>query len=89
MAVPHRVFNIGNSQPVELMRLIEMQEQAFGKKAIKQFPTIQPGDLVLTAANTADLKEWVGIRPFILINYGIQRFAGWCLDFLIDQLNRH
>ena len=47
-AAPHRVFNIGNSQPTELLRFIEVMEQALGRKAIKDFQPMQPGDVVAT-----------------------------------------
>ena len=80
-AAPHRVFNIGNSQPVELMRFIEMMEQALGKTAIKQLLPMQPGDVVSTAADTAALEEWVGISPSTRLEDGIKLFTDWYLDF--------
>ena len=51
-AAPHRVFNIGNSQPTELLRFIEVMEEALGRKSIKDFQPMQPGDVVATAADT-------------------------------------
>ena len=80
-AAPHRVFNIGNSQPTELLRFIEVMEQAFGKKAIKDFQPMQPGDVVATAADTQALEEWVGFRPRTPIEDGVERFASWYCDF--------
>ena len=80
-AAPHRVFNIGNSQPIELMRFIEMMEQALGKTAIKQLLPMQPGDVVSTAADTAALEEWVGISPSTRLEDGIKLFTDWYLDF--------
>ena len=62
-AAPHRVFNIGNSQPTELLRFIEVMEQALGREAIKDFQPMQPGDVVATAADTKALEQWVGFRP--------------------------
>ena len=47
-AAPHRLFNIGNSQPTELLRFIEVMEQALGQEAIKDFQPMQPGDVVAT-----------------------------------------
>ncbi|NBQ92197.1 MAG: NAD-dependent epimerase/dehydratase family protein, partial [Betaproteobacteria bacterium] len=52
---PHRLFNIGNAQPVELMRFIALLEQALGCEAVKQFEPMQPGDVEATAADTAAL----------------------------------
>ena len=76
-AAPHRVFNIGNSQPIELLRFIEVIEQALGKEAIKDFQPMQPGDVVATAADTQALEEWVGFRPSTPIEDGVDRFACW------------
>ena len=76
-AAPHRVFNIGNSQPTPLLRFIEVMEQAFGQDAVKDFQSMQPGDVVATAANTAALEAWVGFRPSTPIELGVERFAAW------------
>jgi len=76
-AVAHRLFNIGNAQPVELLRFIEVLEQALGREAIKQFEPMQPGDVVATAADTAALEAWVGFRPSTPLEEGLERFAAW------------
>ena len=76
-AAPHRMFNIGNSQPTELLRFIEVMEQALGREAIKDFQPMQPGDVVATAANTEALEAWMGFKPSTSIEEGIQRFADW------------
>ena len=80
-AAPHRVFNIGNSQPTELLRFIEVMEQALGRKAIKDFQPMQPGDVVATAADTQALEQWVGFRPSTAIETGVECFARWYRDF--------
>ncbi|WP_115126959.1 NAD-dependent epimerase [Synechococcus sp. GEYO] len=76
-AAPHRVFNIGNSQPTELLRFIEVLEEALGRKAVKDFHPMQPGDVVATAADTQALENWVGFRPSTPIELGVNRFAQW------------
>ena len=76
-AVPHRVFNIGNSQPIELLRFIEVMEQALGRESIKDFQPMQPGDVMATAANTQALQDWVGFSPSTSIELGISYFAKW------------
>ena len=76
-AAPHRVFNIGNSQPVELLRFIEVMEQALGREAIKDFLPMQPGDVVATAADTKALEDWVGFNPSTPLVFGIGEFANW------------
>ena len=76
-AAPHRVFNIGNSQPTELLRFIEVMEQALGRESVKDFRPMQPGDVVATAADTKALKEWVGFTPSTSIELGVSHFAKW------------
>ena len=76
-AAPHRVFNIGNSQPTELLRFIEVMEEALGREAVKDFQPMQPGDVEATAAETKALEDWVGFRPSTPIEMGVQNFAEW------------
>jgi UDP-glucuronate 4-epimerase len=76
-AVPHRLFNIGNSQPVPLLRFIKVLEQALGRKAIQQLEPMQPGDVAATAADTSALQEWVGFAPHTPLEEGVERFAHW------------
>ena len=80
-AAPHRVFNIGNSQPTELLRFIEVMEQALGREAVKDFQSMQPGDVVATAADTSALEKWVGFKPSTSIVYGVEKFADWFTRF--------
>ena len=79
-AVPHRVFNIGNAQPTELLRFIEVLEQSLGREAIQDLQPMQPGDVVATAADTSALEAWVGFRPSTSIEVGVEAFARWYLD---------
>ena len=74
---PHRLFNIGNSEPVELLRFIELLEQALGRPAIRDLQPMQPSDVEATAADTALLEAWVGFRPATPIELGVERFARW------------
>ena len=76
-AAPHRLFNLGNAQPVELLRFIELLEAALGVEAVKDFHPLQPGDVLATAANTQRLEAWVGFKPSTPIETGVQRFAVW------------
>ena len=80
-AAPHRVFNIGNSQPTELLRFIEVMEEALGREAIKDFQPMQPGDVVATAADTSSLENWVGFRPATTIEFGVEAFAKWYCNY--------
>lgn len=80
---PHRVFNIGNSQPVELLHFIGLLEQALGRKATTQFEPMQPGDVEATAADTTRLEEWVGFAPATPLEQGIQSFARWYRQYFM------
>lgn len=76
-AVPHRIFNIGNSRPIPLLRFIEVLEQALGREAIRDLQPMQPGDVPATYADTRALEDWVGFRPSTPIEVGVERFARW------------
>ena len=78
---PHRMFNIGNAQPIELLHFIKVLEQALGRKAVQDFQPMQPGDVVATAADTSLLEAWVGFKPSTPIEVGVERFARWYRQF--------
>ena len=80
-AVPHRLFNIGNAEPVELLQFIALLEQALGREAIKRFEPLQPGDVEATAADTRALEAWVGFRPHTPLEQGLERFAAWLREW--------
>src|SRR6056297_1907085 len=79
---PYRVYNIGNNQPVELMRLIEVLETALGREAQKEFLPMQPGDVPETYADVDDLMRDVGFAPATPIEEGVRRFADWYLAYV-------
>ena len=74
---PHRLFNIGNSEPVELMYFIDVLEQALGREAIRDLQPMQHGDVEATAADTSLLEAWVGFSPSTPIEVGVEHFARW------------
>ncbi len=78
---PYRVYNIGNNQPVELIRIIELLEASLGKPAIRTYLPMQPGDVPATCANVDDLGRDVGFRPATPIETGIARFVAWYREF--------
>ena len=80
-AVPHRLFNLGNAQPTELLQFIALLEKALGCEAIKEFLPMQPGDVEATAADTRALQAWVGFRPCTPLELGLERFARWLRDW--------
>jgi len=80
-SAPYRVFNIGNDQPTELLRYVDVLEQALGVEAVRQFEDIQPGDVPATWANVDALKEAVGFAPATPVEEGVRRFVAWYRDF--------
>ncbi len=78
---PYRVFNIGNNQPVELMRYIEVLEQELGQEAEKEFLPLQPGDVPATSADIDALSNAVGYRPATPVETGIKNFVAWYRDY--------
>ena len=78
---PYRIYNIGNQQPVELMRYIEVIEECVGKKAEKNLLPLQPGDVPDTWADTEDLSNDVGYSPSTPIEVGVKNFVDWYVDY--------
>lgn len=78
---PYRLYNIGNNQPVELLRFIEVLEQCLGRKAEKNLLPMQPGDVPDTYADVEDLVRDVGYQPSTSIESGIASFVSWYLDY--------
>ncbi|VXD13723.1 Uncharacterized 37.6 kDa protein in cld 5'region [Planktothrix serta PCC 8927] len=74
---PYKVYNIGNNQPLELLHLIEVLEATLGKKAIKNFMPIQPGDVPITYADVDALIQDVDFQPNTSIEVGVKRFVEW------------
>ena len=74
---PYRLFNIGNSSPVNLMEYIGAIEEALGKKAIKNYLPMQAGDVPMTHADVTHLEKAVGYKPATPVKEGIRRFVEW------------
>ena len=78
---PYRLYNIGNQQPVELMRYIEVLEECLGRKAEKNLLPMQPGDVPDTWADTEALANDVGYQPATPIEVGVKKFVDWYVDY--------
>ena len=74
---PHRLFNIGNHQPIALLVFIETLEKALGREAIKNLLPMQPGDVHATHADATRLQEWVGFAPSTPLKEGLEKFVAW------------
>ncbi len=71
------VINLGESQTVELRRLVELLERALGKRAIIDHRPLQPGDVPLTYADVSKARRLLGYNPQTNIDAGIERFVDW------------
>ena len=78
---PHRVLNIGNSNPTELMDYIKALEQALNLQAKIKFMPMQAGDVPATAADTSALESLIGFKPNTTISHGVSRFVAWYREF--------
>lgn len=78
---PHRIVNIGNGEPVQLMAFIEAIEKALGQPATKNFMDMQPGDVPATWANGDLLKSLTGYTPQTDVETGVRAFVDWYRDY--------
>jgi UDP-glucuronate 4-epimerase len=78
---PWRIYNVGNSKPVEVTEVVRLIEGAIGKPAVRELLPMQPGDVPQTCADATDLERAVGFRPDTPIGEGIRRFVDWFLRF--------
>ena len=80
-SAPYRIYNIGNSQPVQLMRYIEVLEQILGIKAQCELLPMQAGDVPATSADVSRLEAAVGYRPATPVEEGVKRFVKWYREY--------
>ena len=78
---PYRLYNIGNNEPVELLRYIEVLERKLGRRAEKKLLPLQPGDVPDTFSDVEPLAADFDYRPSTSIEDGIARFIDWYVDY--------
>jgi UDP-glucuronate 4-epimerase len=78
---PWRVYNIGNSSPVDLLDYIEAIEDALGMKADKELLPMQPGDVADTYADVSGLVDDFGYKPSMSVKQGVRNFVNWYRDY--------
>ena len=78
---PWRIFNIGNSNPAELLDYISVMESCLGRKAEMNLLPIQPGDVPETYADVTELFDYIGYKPGTTIEEGVRKFVRWYLEF--------
>ena len=78
---PYRLFNIGNNNPVTLEDFISAIEAACGRKAVRNHLPMQPGDVPVTYADIAELKNYIGFEPATQVTDGIAKFYSWYSEY--------
>jgi UDP-glucuronate 4-epimerase len=76
-AAPWRIYNIGNRTPVEVTELLRLVEEAVGRPAVRELLPMQPGEILETCADTADLEATIGFSPKTPLAEGVRRFVAW------------
>jgi UDP-glucuronate 4-epimerase len=76
-SAPYRLYNIGNHSPVELAHFIDVIEECLGKKAVRRMLPAQPGDVLSTSADVADLSRDGGFEPKTPVEIGMRYFTDW------------
>ena len=79
--VPHRIFNLGNSTNIELMKFISILEKSIGINAIKEFKGMQKGDVISTCADMDKIYQWIGFKPKVKLEEGVDLFVKWYRDY--------
>ncbi len=82
---PYRIYNIGNNQPEQLVTLIQYLDNLLGKKAIKQYVTMQPGDVEKTYADIEDLERAIGFKPKTNLYTGLRQFVEWYMNYYVKK----
>lgn len=82
---PWRLYNVGNSEPVEVNEVVRLIEEAVGRRAIREYLPLQPGDVLGTCADCTDLERAVGFRPKTPLTDGVRLFADWFQAFRPTQ----
>ena len=77
----YKIYNIGNSHPIELMDFIELMEKSIGTAAIKELLPMQPGDVYETYADTTALSADTGYKPSTTLKDGITKFLSWYVEY--------
>tara|TARA_B100000963_G_scaffold120047_1_gene104600 strand:+ start:5067 stop:6095 length:1029 start_codon:yes stop_codon:yes gene_type:complete len=81
---PHRIFNIGNNNSVNLEEFISLLEKEIGIKAVREYHNMQPGDVKETCADNRLFRDWVGFLPETDLRVGIKEFIKWYKNYYVS-----
>lgn len=78
---PYKIYNIGNNQPVKLMKFINVLEEKIGREVEKIYMDMQPGDVLRTYADVSDLERDINFKPGTSIEKGLEKFVEWYKEY--------
>jgi len=78
---PHRIYNVGNAQPVEVVDLLDILETLIGKRAKRELLPMRPIDVLETFADGSELERATGFTPHTSIEDGLRSFVTWFRDY--------
>ena len=81
-SAPYRIFNIGNNNPVPIIKYIEALETSLNRKSKKNMMDIQPGDVPITHADTKSLEDYVSFKPSTSVEDGVSQFISWYKKYM-------
>jgi UDP-glucuronate 4-epimerase len=81
LQAPSLLYNVGNSQPVEVNELVRLIEEAVGRPAVREYLPLQPGDVLETSADCTELERAVGFLPNTPLKEGVRLFVEWFQAF--------
>jgi UDP-glucuronate 4-epimerase len=81
LGAPFEIFNLGNNNPIAINTLIHLIEEKLGKKAVKNYLPLQPGEVLITYADITKSKHRLGFAPVTAISEGLDRFLDWYLSY--------
>lgn len=84
-SAPHRLFNLGNDQPVTVIEVLRLLERLLGKKARVEHRELPPGDVPRTWADIRESNRLLGYRPKVRISEGLEQFVNWYRDYHRDR----
>jgi UDP-glucuronate 4-epimerase len=74
---PHRLYNVGNEQPIEVTALLDTLEKIIGKPALRELLPMRPIDVLETFADSSELQRATGFAPRTPIEAGLRAFVTW------------
>jgi UDP-glucuronate 4-epimerase len=79
--IPHDIFNLGNSEPIQVLAFIKTLEKVLGRSAILDLQECPPTEIYKTYADTAKLEQAVGWKPYTPLEKGLEKFAAWFEEY--------